>query len=90
MPIAGHDAMTSVKTTFRSETLTGLLPSTLATAARQATSRMLALPFDIARAQYASAVRLGVVRRSMLDGRAFEQSLGAIERLTLGVFARRV
>jgi hypothetical protein len=67
-----------------------LLPFALLAVARQATSGFLAAPFNIARAQYSAAVQLGFVRRSMLDGRAVEQSLAALERLSLGVLARRV
>ena len=51
---------------------------------------MFAMPFDVARAQYGAAVERGWVRRSMLDDRAFEQELGALERLSLGFLARRV
>ena len=51
---------------------------------------LLRLPFDIARAQYAQAVQLGLVERSMLASRDFGRTLGAIEQLTLGPLARRV
>lgn len=59
-------------------------------AVRRAASGLLALPFDAVRAQYGAAVELGLIRRSMLDGHAFEQALGALERLSLGAFARQV
>ena len=51
---------------------------------------VMALPFDVARAQYARAVQLGLVERSMLASRDFARTLGAIERLTLGPWARHV
>jgi hypothetical protein len=51
---------------------------------------LLALPFDALRAQYSSAVRLGMIRRSMLASRDFECLLGAMERGLLGPYARRV
>ena len=51
---------------------------------------VLGLPFDIARAQYARAVQLGLLERSMLASRDFARTLGAIEKMTLGPWARRV
>lgn len=57
---------------------------------RQAGRPALQWPFDAVRAQYASAVRAGFVRNSMLASRDFEHTLGALERLTLGPLARRV
>lgn len=51
---------------------------------------VLGLPFDIARAQYARAVQLGLVERSMLASRDFARTLGAVERLALGPWARHV
>ena len=65
----------------------------LATGVATATSltvAMLVLPFDIARAQYARAVQLGLVERSMLASRDFARTLGAMEQLALGPWARRV
>ncbi|MEY4752364.1 MAG: hypothetical protein RJA44_39 [Pseudomonadota bacterium] len=53
-------------------------------------SQALAWPFDTARAQYAQAVRAGLIERSMLAQRDFEQTLGLFERLTLGPWARSV
>jgi hypothetical protein len=47
-------------------------------------------PFDTLRAQYARAVRAGLVQNSVLASRDFENTLGALERLTLGPLARRV
>ncbi len=51
---------------------------------------VLGLPFDIARAQYARAVQLGLVERSMLASRDFARALGAVEQLALGPWARHV
>jgi len=49
-----------------------------------------ALPFDMAREQYAKAVQAGLLRRSMLDWAKFEQHLHLLEQVTLGPLARRV
>jgi len=54
------------------------------------TSLMLGLPFDLARANYANAVRLGLIKQSLLNSARFEQQLSIVERLTLGPWARRV
>nr|WP_295772321.1 hypothetical protein [Rhodoferax sp.] len=51
---------------------------------------VLGLPFDVARAQYACAVQLGLVERSMLASRNFSRILSALERLALGPWARHV
>lgn len=51
---------------------------------------VLGLPFDIARAQYARAVQLGMIERSMLASRDFSRVLGSLEKLTLGPWARHV
>lgn len=51
-------------------------------------SDVMALPFDIARDQYASAVRAGLIERSLLASARFGQTLNALERLTLGPWAR--
>jgi len=53
-------------------------------------SLMLGLPFDLARANYANAVRMGLIKNSLLNSARFEQQLGVVERLTLGPWARRV
>ncbi len=50
----------------------------------------LGLPFDIARAQYARAVQLGLVERSMLASRDFARTLSAMEQLLPGPWARHV
>ncbi len=54
------------------------------------TSLILGLPFDLVRASYARAVRLGLIEHSMLKSARFAQELCEIERLTLGLWARRV
>jgi hypothetical protein len=51
---------------------------------------VLGLPFDVARAQYARAVQLGLIERSMLASRDFSRALGSLEKLTLGPWARHV
>jgi hypothetical protein len=53
-------------------------------------SGALALPFDMAREQYARAVRAGLIQNSMLGARDNERILSALERATLGPWARRV
>jgi hypothetical protein len=51
---------------------------------------LLALPFDLARAQYGQFVQAGLIRRSMLAAHEFDRALGAAEQLALGPLARRV
>ena len=51
-------------------------------------SDALALPFELARAQYAKAVQLGLIERSLLASARFGQTLSALEKLTLGPLAR--
>ena len=51
---------------------------------------VLGLPFDMARAQYARAVQVGLIERSMLASRDFSRAVGAWEQLTLGPWARHV
>jgi hypothetical protein len=53
-------------------------------------SACLALPFDIARERYARAVRVGLIERSMLQSARFSAGLTAVERITLGPWARRI
>ena len=64
--------------------------SGLQTAHVQARKAALTLPFDTMRAQYASAVAHGLVERSLLASGKFERTVGALEQLALGPFARRV
>jgi hypothetical protein len=52
-------------------------------------SDCLALPFDMAREQYAKSVRAGLVERSLIASARFERTLSALEQLTLGFMARR-
>ena len=47
-------------------------------------------PFDTLRAQYAAAVEVGVIKRSMLASNRFEKMLDGLEKLTLGPLARQV
>jgi len=60
-----------------------------AVACQVATSNVLAMPFDWARLEYARAVRLGLIERSMLACANYARWLNALERLTLGPLARR-
>jgi hypothetical protein len=48
----------------------------------------LAMPFDMARAHYATSVQLGLIERSMLLSAQFAKTLSALEALTLGPLAR--
>lgn len=56
----------------------------------QTVKQLMSLPFDNARAQYAHAVRTGLLARSLLASARFERSVDALERLTYGPFARPV
>ena len=49
---------------------------------------LLALPFDLARHQYAAGVRSGALPRSLLESQRFEQQLSLMESLSLGPLAR--
>lgn len=62
----------------------------LAHAVKRTSALVLGLPFDVAREQYASAVRAGFIERSMLGWAKFERTVSAMETLTLGPWARRV
>ena len=64
------------------------LPLAMADMAR-VSSEVLALPFDMAREQYAKSVRAGLVERSMIASARFERALSALEVFTLGCMARR-
>ena len=55
-----------------------------------AAKALLRVPFDAMREQYASAVRAGLIERSLLESARFERKLGSLERATLGPWARRV
>ena len=65
------------------------LPRAAADASRT-TTLMLGLPFDMAREQYANAIRLGLVKQSLLASTKFAQALQTLEQATLGPWARRV
>lgn len=54
------------------------------------TTSVLVLPFDIARELYSKAVQVGVLQNSMLASRDFSLALSALEKTTLGPWARRV
>lgn len=56
----------------------------------QTAALIISLPFEAARANYARAVRLGLIEHSLLKSARFARELGAIERLILGPWARRV
>jgi hypothetical protein len=51
-------------------------------------SDVLAMPFDMAREQYAKAVQAGWIERSLLASAQFGRTLTALERLSLGPWAR--
>jgi hypothetical protein len=53
------------------------------------TSEVLGMPFDMARAQYANAVKVGLIERSMLASARFGRMLNALEQMTLGPWARQ-
>ncbi len=59
-------------------------------ALRDCAGGLLALPFDVARAQHAAGVCTGALPRSLLESTHFEQQLVTMERLALGPLARRV
>jgi hypothetical protein len=52
-------------------------------------SEFMALPFDMAREQYAKSVRAGLVERSMIASARYGQVISALERCMLGAMARR-
>ena len=62
----------------------------VAAAARRTSQVVRGLPFDTARETYAKAIRVGLIKDSLLAQAKFAQSLGAIEELTLGPWARSV
>jgi hypothetical protein len=61
-----------------------------ASSLQHATRFTLGLPFDLARDQYARAVRAGLIENSMLASRNNELMLSALEKATLGPWARSV
>jgi len=59
-------------------------------ALRECFGSLLALPFDLVRAQHAAGVCTGALPRSLLESTQFERQLVTMERLTLGPLARSV
>ena len=51
--------------------------------------RLLSLPFDILRAQYASVVMAGMAPRSLIASGQGERALDVLEKLALGPLARQ-
>lgn len=51
---------------------------------------LAAMPFDLARLQYAQAVQAGLLPRSQLASARVEKHLDLLERLTLGPLARAI
>ena len=57
----------------------------------QAVSRqVLHWPFDALRDQYATAVRAGLIERSLIASSQFERKTAALEKALLGSYARQV
>ncbi len=63
-------------------------PSTQMPTTASPLQTVLCLPFDVARLNYAAAVRAGLIERSMLASARFGRLLNAMEAMTLGPFAR--
>ena len=55
----------------------------------QPTPLMMVLPFDIAHIMYAMAVRVGLLKDSMLASARFSRDISALEKMSLGPWARR-
>lgn len=64
--------------------------NTISTNFNQTLVLLQGLPFDMAREQYAKAVQLGLIERSMIAWAKFERQLDLLEKMTLGPWARRV
>ena len=58
------------------------------TSAAHDMTAVLALPFDMALEHYAKAVRAGRVKNSLLASTRFSRALSAMEKMTLGPWAR--
>jgi hypothetical protein len=54
------------------------------------TSLVLSQPFDLARAQYAIGVRLGLFENSLLACARFGRYISSLEKMALGPWARQV
>ena len=61
---------------------------TLVAAARDQLQAVLFLPFDLARENYAAAVRVGLIERSLLASAKFGRDLTHLEAIALGPLAR--
>lgn len=48
------------------------------------------LPFDMARENYANAVKIGLIERSLIGWAKFERQIDLLEKMMLGPWARRV
>ncbi len=89
-PLSGADSKTNAMSTKTVDaTISQSLETTVQEFGRTTTS-VLVLPFDIAREMYSKAVQAGVLQNSMLASRDFSRALGALEKSTLGPWARRV
>ncbi len=62
----------------------------LAEALLKTISLTLGQPFDMARALYALAVRIGLVEGSLLGSARFGRDISSLEKMTLGPWARQV
>ncbi len=62
----------------------------VADALLKTTSLTLGQPFDMARALYALAVRVGLVESSLLGSARFGRDISSLEKMTLGPWARQV
>lgn len=51
--------------------------------------QMLIFPFEQTRLAYSTAVKLGVLPKSMVTSSEFHKNLASLEKATLGVFARQ-
>jgi len=56
----------------------------------QPESLLLGWPFDIAHIFYALTVRTGLIKDSMLASARFNRDISALEKLTLGPWARQI
>jgi len=56
----------------------------------RANQAVLEIPFDVVRANYMSAVKIGIIERYMLASMRFERSLRALEKLILGPMTRGI
>jgi hypothetical protein len=89
-PLYGADSNSiTLSTKAVDATFSQSLESTVQGFGRTTTS-VLVLPFDIAREMYSKAVQAGVLQNSMLASRDFSLALSALEKTTLGPWARRV